>query len=81
MSQMVNENEKAPTYEELENGYQQLAVQAHELEKRYQILLQDRTLEKIKVLSAIVEKKELYSEKILKLVEWHLTQMLAKPKA
>jgi hypothetical protein len=28
-----------------------------------------------------MEHKDAYSEKILKLAEWHLAQMLAKPKA
>ena len=77
---MVNENVK-PSYEELQQGYQQLLQQAQELERRYQVLLQDKMLEKIKVVCSIIEHKDFYSEKILKLADWHLSQMLAKPKA
>lgn len=75
---MENENVK-PSYEELSTAYQQLAVQAQELDRRYQALLQDRMLEKIKVVSAIIEHKDAYSEKVQKLADWHLQQMLAKP--
>lgn len=77
---MENENVK-PSYEELQQAYQQLLQQAQELDRRYQVLLQDRMLEKIKVVSSIMEHKDVYSEKIIKLAEWHLAQMLAKPKA
>lgn len=77
---MENDNVK-PSYEELSAAYQQLAAQAQELDRRYQALLQDRILEKIKVVSSIMEHKDVYSEKIIKLAEWHLAQMLAKPKA
>lgn len=77
---MTNDNVK-PSYEELQQSYKQLLQQAHELDKRYQSLLQDKMLEKIKVVSAIIEHKEVYSDEILKLAEWHLAQMLAKPEA
>jgi len=77
---MENDNVK-PSYEELQQAYQQLLQQAQELDRRYQALLQDKMLEKIKVVSSIMEHKDVYSEKIIKLAEWHLTQMLAKPKA
>ena len=77
---MENENVK-PSYEELQQAYQQLLQQAQELDRRYQALLQDKMLEKIKVVSSIMEHKDVYSEKIIKLADWHLVQMLAKPKA
>ena len=47
---MENENVK-PSYEELQQAYQQLLQQAQELDRRYQALLQDKMLEKIKVVS------------------------------
>jgi hypothetical protein len=77
---MENENAQKPTYEELGTAYQQLLQQAQELDRRYQALLQDKMLEKIKVVSAIIEHKDAYSEKVQKLADWHLQQMLAKPK-
>lgn len=77
---MENENVQQPTYEELSAACQQLVAQAQELDRRYQALLQDKMLEKIKVVSAIIEHKDAYSEKVQKLADWHLQQMLAKPK-
>lgn len=77
---MENENVK-PSYEELQQAYQQLLQQAQELDRRYQVLLQDKMLEKIQVVCSIMEHKNVYPESIIKLAEWHLKQMLAKPKA
>jgi hypothetical protein len=78
---MENENVKQPTYEELQRAYTQLVQQAQELDRRYQAILQDKTLEKISVIGRIIENKNAYSDKIIKLAEWHMSQMLAKPKA
>lgn len=77
----VNENVKQPSYEELQNAYQMLLNKAQEYDRRYQALLQDKTLEKIKVVGNIIERSDVYPESIIKLAEWHLKQMLAKPKA
>ena len=77
---MENENVR-PSYEELQQAYQQLLQQAQELDRRYQALLQDKMLEKIKVVCSIIENKNVYPESIIKLAEWHLKQMLSKPKA
>ena len=75
------ENVQQPSYEELQNAYQQLLMQAQELDRRYQSALQDRMLGKIQIVCNILEHKDAYSDKVLKLAEWHLVQMLAKPKA
>lgn len=77
---MENENVNQISYEALRQAYDQLLQQAQELDRRYQALLQDKTLEKIKVISAIIEHKDAYSEKVQTLADWHLIQMLAKPK-
>lgn len=77
----VNENVKQPSYEELQSAYQIVLNKAQEYERRYQVLLQDRTLEKIKVVGNIIEHSDVYPESIIKLAEWHLKQILAKPKA
>jgi hypothetical protein len=77
---MENENVNQISYEALRQAYDQLLQQAQELDRRYQALLQDKMLEKIKVISAIIEHKDAYSEKVHKLADWHLQQMLAKPK-
>ena len=77
---MENENVNQISYEALKQAYDQLLRQAQELDRRYQTLLQDKMLEMIKVISAIIEHKDAYSEKVQKLADWHLQQMLAKPK-
>ena len=77
---MENENVNQISYEALKQAYDQLLQQAQELDRRYQTLLQDKMLEKIKVVSAIIEHKDAYSETVQKLADWHLKQMLAKPK-
>ena len=77
---MENANVNQISYEALRQAYDQLLQQAQELDRRYQALLQDKTLEKIKVISAIIEHKDAYSEKVQTLADWHLLQMLAKPK-
>ena len=77
---MENENVNQISYEALRQAYDQLLQQAQEIDRRYQVLLQDKMLEKIKVVSAIIEHKDAYSEKVQKLADWHLQQMLAKPK-
>ena len=75
----VNENVKQPTYDELAQAYQQVTQQLLEYQRGYQVLVNDKTLEKIKVICGIIEHKECYSEKVQKLADWHLQQMLAKP--
>lgn len=70
-----------PSYDELGAAYQQLMAQTQELDRRYQALIQDKMLDKIKVICGILENRDSYSDKIIKLAEWHLTKMLAKPKA
>ena len=76
---MENENVNQISYESLRQAYDQLLQQAQELDRRYQVLLQDKMLEKIKVVCSIMEHKDAYSEKVQKLADWHLQQMLAKP--
>ena len=77
---MENENVK-PSYEELQQAYQKLLQHTQELDRKYQALLQDKVLDKIKVVCSIMENKHVYPESIIKLAEWHLKQMLSKPKA
>lgn len=76
---MENENVKHPTYEELAQAYQQSLQRIQEMELGYQVLLNDKMIEKLKAICSIVEHREVYSEKVLKLADWHLEQMLAKP--
>lgn len=79
MEPVVNENVNQPTYEELAQAYQQVLQQLNEYQRGYQVLVNDKTIEKIKAVCSIMEHKECYSEKVQKLADWHLQQMLAKP--
>jgi hypothetical protein len=79
MEPVVNESVKQPTYEELAQAYQQVAQQLNEYQRGYQVLVNDKTIEKLKAICSIVEHKDCYSEKVLKLADWHLQQILAKP--
>lgn len=73
-------NEHVITVDEWKTAYEQLLTQAQELERRYQALLQDKTLEKIVTIRHFIENKDVYDEDIIKLANWHLKKLLAKPK-
>lgn len=73
-------NEHVMTADEWKAAYEQLLTQAQELERRYQALLQDKTLEKIVTIRHFIENKNVYDEDIIKLANWHLKKLLAKPK-
>lgn len=76
---MENENVNQISYEALKQAYDQLLQQAQELDRRYQLLLQDRMIEKIKVMCKIVEHKDAYASSVVDAVNWHLEQMFAIP--
>lgn len=76
---MENENVNQISYESLKQSYDQLLLQAQELDRRYQLLLQDRMIEKIKVMCKIVEHKDAYAPSVVDAVNWHLEQMFAIP--
>ena len=76
---MENENVNQISYESLRQAYDQLLQQAQELDRRYQVLMNDKTIDKIKAMCNMIEHRDVYSEKLIKLVEWHLEQIFAKP--
>ena len=69
-----------PTYTELMQAYEDMAKSFGELQYKFQILSSDKLMEKMHALMHIVLEKEKYSETIVNLAEWHLEQILAKPK-
>ena len=69
-----------PTYTELMQAYEDMAKSFGELQYKFQILSNDKLMEKMHALMDIVREKEKYSETIVNLAEWHLEQILAKPK-
>lgn len=72
------ENEQ--NYQELKNAYDQLLQQAQQLQAEYQALRADKLGEQWSKLIQMMEHKDNYSPEIIKLVEWHLKQLLEKPK-
>lgn len=65
---------------ELMNAYQQVLQQNQELRYRIQAIQLDRVDARMNTLMHIMENKDMYSEKIVKLAEWHICELLAKPK-
>ena len=74
---MENEN---GNQKELINAYQQVLQQNQELRYRIQALQLDKVDARMNTLMHIMENKDMYSEKIIKLAEWHIRELLAKPK-
>lgn len=69
-----------PTYEELMQAYAKVVNEFKELDAKYQILLFDKSTERASFFAQMVKDKNYYSDKTNKLAEWHLNQILQKPK-
>jgi len=67
-------------YDKLKEAYDQLLQQAQQLQAEYQALRADKLGEQWGKLIQMMENKDNYSPEIIKLVEWHLKQLLEKPK-
>lgn len=67
-------------YDKLKEAYDQLLQQAQQLQAEYQALRADKLGEQWGKLIQMMENKDNYSPDIIKLVEWHLKQLLEKPK-
>ena len=78
---MENENVQQPSYEQLANAYNNLLRSAEQMRMELEASKTDRLLDRLKAVMQIVENKEAYSAKIVKLAEWHIEQILAKTKA
>lgn len=65
------ENETKPSHEELMEAYNTLL-------RNYQLLQFDKANEKVHLMMDVINSGA--SEKAKKLAEWHLEQLLAKPK-
>lgn len=75
------ENEQMnPSYEQLAQAYSNLIRENEQLRMNLNAVSTDRLLERLKTVMQIVEHKESYSENIIKLAEWHIKEMLKKPK-
>ena len=77
---MENEQAKQPSYEELMQAYNNLYRTLERTQNELTSLKQDKVLERLNALTAIMNNKEQFSKSIIKLVEWHMEQILAKPK-
>ena len=77
---MENEqmNQK-PTYEQLVQAYNNAVRMLDQAQREIESLKADSILHRLEVLLHIFEHKDNYSNKVIKLAEWHLEQLLAKP--
>ena len=78
---MENEqmNQK-PTYEQVMSAYNSLARDFEDLKMELNAVKTDAILAKVQTMLSILKEKDLYNKKIVKLAEWNLEHMLAKPK-
>lgn len=76
----MEDNKQQITYEQLAEAYTKLAQENMQLQNALQQIQLDKTSERFKMIANIVINKDKFSNKIIKLAEWHLQKMLAKPK-
>ena len=79
-NEQMTQEQQQPTYEQVMAAYSNLLRSYEQLRMELEAYKSDKLLERLKSLTQIMEHKDNYSNKILKLVEWHLEQILAKPK-
>lgn len=75
-----NMEENKVTYEQLTEAYTKLAQEHIQLQNALQQIQFDKSNERFKMIVDIVSNQDKFSKKIVKLAEWHLQKMLAKPK-
>ena len=76
---MENEQMNQPTYEQLAQAYTNAVRVLEQTQRELEVLKAESILHRLQALMQIFEHKDAYSNKILKLAEWHLEQLLAKP--
>ena len=75
------EEQNKPTYEQLEQAVNQLYQENQNLKQRIANADRDNMIvDRIKVLLEVVDRKDTLSKSTISLAEWHLKNMLAKPK-
>lgn len=74
------DQQQQPSYEQLATAYTGLVRTLEQTRMELEAYKADKLLERLKTLIQIMEHKENYPTKIIKLVEWHFEQILAKPK-
>lgn len=74
------ENETKPSYDELMRAHMQLLEDFKNLQFQYQMLESNKMLERIKILIDMRKNQTCFTDKINKLVDWNLIQMLEAPK-
>ena len=74
------EEQKQPSFEELAQEYNRILMENRQLQATLQQMQFDRTNDQIKTLLEIVKNKDNFSAKTIKLAEWHIQKMIAKPK-
>ena len=80
MENTQNGNDQQVTYDQLLHEYTRIAQENQQLQIAYQQLKLDRTNEQLETLMKIVVNRDKFSSKTVKLAEWHIQKMIAKPK-
>lgn len=74
------ENENKPSYEELMQAHMQLLEDFKNLQFQYQMLESNKMLERVKILIDMRKNQTCFTDKVIKLVDENLVQMLKAPK-
>lgn len=77
---MENEQMKQPTYEELMKAYIEMGKEFEKFQMDYNAIKADKILERLKIMMEIIMNKDSFNPSIVKLAEWHMKQIMAKPK-
>lgn len=68
------------SYSDLQNAYGKLYQECEELKATITMLRADKIVERMKILMNILEQKDVFNSEIVELANWHMLQLLAKPK-
>lgn len=78
---MENEQmNQQPTFEQVAQAYTTAVRENELLKSEINSIRMDRSLQQLQTVMHVLEHKDYYSKEILKLAEWHVKKMLAKPK-
>ena len=70
-----------PTYEQLAQAYNNAIRELENVRMECQAIRSDKVLERLNTMMHIVENKDKYDKSIVKLANWHMKQIMSKPKA
>ena len=80
---MIMENEQVnqkPSYEDVVNAYNRVYRELERTQAELVALRQEKVVERLRALNELIANKEALTKNVVSLVNWHLEQILAKPK-